>query len=281
MLRALTLTRADVPQQLLEFDAIVRAGNAPPSFEEYSARVGETLSPWRQTCYFDVRDVRELVDVANERFECLATTLGFPVPSLFLEAIRDNAVSGPDVLQIVLGIDASAQRPRLKYYLIFASESGATVERLRSALAVPTLPPALDPDSVYILGIDFGHEQPVTDFKVYVRLDPTRIAKVIRNLGQFDALVRGSRYLVFQHCMLGEGRQVYFHASSASVLEDWLARRATDSEPAAAFRRQIAGMNDQLRGQGGAILRPWIASFPWANGRLSAGPSNVYLHFSE
>jgi hypothetical protein len=144
MLRALMSARPDVPEQLQQFDASVRAGAAPPSFEEYSARVGETLSPFRETCYFDVAHEPQLVDVANERFEQLANTLGFGVPSRFFEALRGGGVSGPDVLQIVLGIDAGEARPRLKYYLIFQSRSDATVERLRSALEVPALPSALD-----------------------------------------------------------------------------------------------------------------------------------------
>lgn len=281
MLRALMSARDDVPEQLQQFDAIARAGTAAPSFEEYSARVGGLLSPWRETCYFDVARDPQLVEVANERFGQLAQTLGFAIPSRFIAVIGGAAVAGPDVLQIVLGIDASDSRPRLKYYLIFQSRSDMTVERLRAALEVPTLPPALDPGSVYILGVDFGRERPVTDFKVYVRLDPTRVGQVIRNLGQFDALWRGSRYLVFQQCILGEGRQVYFHASSASVLERWLAARAERDEHAAAFSRQIAAMNEQLRREGAPLLRPWIASFPWARGQLSEGPSNVYLHFSQ
>jgi hypothetical protein len=281
MLRALMSARDDVPEQLQQFDAIARAGAAWPSFEEYSARVGETLSPWRETCYFDVAGDPRLIDVANDRFEQLARALAFPVPARFFESIRAGAVSGPDVLQIVLGIDASDRRPRLKYYLIFQRPSHATVERLRSALEISALPTSLTPGSVYILGIDFGREQPVTDFKVYVRLDPNRVAQVVRNLGQFDVLWRGSRYLVFQHCLLGEGRQVYFHASSAGVLEDWLAAWAERDEQAAAFHLLIAAMNEQLRQDGRPSLRPWIASFPFERGRLSASPSNVYLHFSH
>jgi hypothetical protein len=281
MLRALMSARDDVPEQLQQFDAIARSGRVWPSFEEYSARVGEQLSPWRETCYFDVGGDPTLVEVANDRFEQLATALGFPVPPRFLEVVRSGAVAGPDVLQIVLGIDAGGERPRLKYYLIFKDRSDVTVERLRAALEVSALPATLSPGSVYILGIDFGVQRPVADFKIYVRLDAGRIEQVIRNLVQFDALWRGSRYLVFQQCVLGEGRQVYFHASSSSVLEAWLSARAEHDEQAAAFCRQIATMNEQLQREGKASLRPWIASFPYARGRLSPSPSNVYLHFSQ
>jgi hypothetical protein len=280
MLRALMSARADVPEQLQRFDEIARSGRVPPSFEEYSARIGEQVSPWRETCYFDVAADQQLVDVANDRFEQLARTLGFPVPPRFLEVVRSGAVAGPDVLQIVLGIDAG-ERARLKYYLIFQARSDVTVERLRAALEVPTLPASLSPGSVYILGIDFGQQRPVTDFKVYVRLDATRVSQVVRNLAQFEALWRGSRYLVFQQCVLGEGRQVYFHASSSSVLEDWLSARAERDEQAAMLCRQIARMNQQLNGEGRPSLQPWIASFPYERGQLLPSPSNVYLHFSQ
>jgi hypothetical protein len=280
MLRALMSARDDVPDQLQRFDEIARSGRVWPSFEEYSARVGEQLSAWRETCYFDVAGDPSLVDVANDRFERLADALGFPVPQGFFEVVRSGAVAGPDVLQIVLGIDAG-ERARLKYYLIFRAHSELTVERLRAALEVPALPPSLSPGSVYILGIDFGQQRPVTDFKVYVRLDGARVAKVVRNLAQFEALWRGSRYLVFQQCVLGEGRQVYFHASSSSVLEHWLSARAEHDEQAAMLRRQIATMNQQLHREGRASLQPWIASFPYERGQLLPSPSNVYLHFSQ
>lgn len=285
MLRALMSARDDVPEALQRFDAIARSGDgradAPwPSFEEYSARIGEQLSPWRETCYFDVAGEPRLVDVANDRFEQLARTLGFPVPPRFFEVIRSGAVAGPDVLQIVLGMDAG-ERTRLKYYLIFQAPSDLTVERLRAALEVPALPAGLRVGSVYILGIDFGQQRPVTDFKVYVRLDSARVAQVVRNLAQFEALWRGSRYLVFQQCVLSEGRQVYFHASSSSVLEEWLSARARRDEQAAAWHRQIAVMNQQLQREGQARLQPWIASFPYERGQLLPSPSNVYLHFSQ
>lgn len=276
MLRALQAARPDVPEQLGRFDAIARAGAAWPSFEEYSVRIGEELSPWRETCYFDVAHDPTLVAVANERFAALASALGFAVPQPFLAALDDGAVAGPDVLQVVLGIDAADERARLKYYLIFKDRSGATVERLRTALELPTLPASLAPDSVYILGLDFGRTA-LMDFKLYVRLDPRRVPQVFRNLRAFESLWRGSRYLVFQHCLLGGGRQVYFHASSAEVLEQWLHAWAMRDVVAAAFVEQIAAMNEALAGE--RRLRPWIASLPVQHGRLLPSPSNIYLHF--
>lgn len=280
MLAALQHAREDVPEALARFDALARAGAAWPSFEEYSARVGESLAPWRETCYFDVAATPALVEVANERFAALAEALKFPVPEGFWAALEGGAVAGPDVLQIVLGIDAAAERPRLKYYLIFKDRSGATVEALRAGLDVPALPASLAPDSVYILGVDFGREQ-LADFKVYVRLDPRRVPAVIRNLARFEALWRGSRYLVFQHCVCSGGRQVYFHASSAQLLEDWLRERGEREAGVAGFRGQIDAMNQHLRAVGERVLRPWIASFPYRGGALLPSPSNVYFHFSD
>jgi hypothetical protein len=181
------------------------------------------------------------------------------------------------VLQIVLGIDADPDAGvRLKYYLIFRADPDATVERLRLALDVSPLPPSLRPASVYILGLDFDRAR-LRDFKLYVRLDPDRTPTVIRNLDEFAALWRGSRYLVFQHCLRSAGRQVYFHASAAEVLDAELAQRR--GEPAvAALLEQVRAMNDVLAPR---RLRPWIASFPFVAGELRRTPSNVYFHFDS
>ncbi|MFO7562671.1 MAG: hypothetical protein R6X02_08495 [Enhygromyxa sp.] len=274
LLRALLHARPDVPEVLARFDEIARAGGISPSFEEYSARIGERLQPWRETCYFDLADPGR-AEVAHEQLFRSAEALGFSLAEPFVAALRAGVTSGPDVLQIVLGLDAGdeASRARLKYYLIFQADSDATVERLRVALDAPAPPASLRPGSVYILGLDFDRLR-LRDFKLYVRLAPERVPAVIRNLGEFAALWRGSRYLVFQHCLLSPGRQVYFHAAAAELLEDELARRR--GEPAvAALLDQVRTMNEVLPGR----LRPWIASFPWVAGELRRSPSNVYFHF--
>lgn len=279
MLAALRAAWPELPAELSRFDAVARGGAAAPSFEEYSARLGPALSPFRETCYFDVSAEPSLVAVANERFAALAAALDFSIAPAFLRALEAGAVAGPEVLQIVLGLDAAADRTRLKYYLIFRGPSGAVVETLRRALELPALPASLDPDSVYILGVDFERTRCPSDFKLYVRLPPAGVPRVIRNLRDVEALWRGSRYLVFQHCMLGAGRQVYFHASSAELLEGWL-REAGRREPAiASFEGRVEAMNAQLRGAGLGRLRPWIVSLPWAQGALKPGPSNLYFHF--
>lgn len=275
LLCALLHARPNVPEQLARFDALARAGSIPPSFEEYSARVGEQLSPWRETCYFDLEDPTR-AEVAHEQLFRSADALGFSLARGFVSALEAGVGTGPEVLQVVLGIDVDehSDRSRLKYYLIFKANPDATVERLRVALGVPQLPASLQPASIYILGIDFDRTQ-LRDFKLYVRLDPSRVPKVIRNLDQFAALWRGSRYVVFQHCMLSAGRQVYFHASAAEVLDAELAQRR-DEPAVAALLDQVGAMNQVL---GPRRLRPWIASYPWANGQLRRAPSNVYFHF--
>jgi len=293
LLHALLAACPDAPPSFIRFDAIARGlegaadpGPSPvpgprPSFEEYSLRLGQTLNPWRQTCYFDVGGDPSLAAVANARFAALAEALGFAVPPAFLAALTPASASA-SVLQIVLGFDAAGERSRLKYYLIFRDRSGASVEGLRAALGIDPLPPALDPDSVYILGVDF-RPAALSDFKLYVRLDPARTPRVIRNLRAFADLWRGSRYLVFQHCMLGPGRQVYFHGSSAELLEGWLGRRrAAETVVEELMGRQLPAMNRALAEAGHRQrLRPWIASLPWDQGQLEPGPSNVYFHFSD
>jgi hypothetical protein len=278
LLRALLHARSNVPELLAQFDALARAGKHAPSFEEYSARVGEQLSPWRETCYFDLAEPNR-AEVAHEQLFRCADVLGFSLGRGFVAALEAGVTTGPDVLQIVLGIDADqqaehAERARLKYYLIFKGDSDATVERLRVALSAPRLPASLRPGSIYILGIDFDRTQ-LRDFKLYVRLDPDRTPQVIRNLDHFAALWRGCRYLVFQHCLLSAGRQVYFHATAAEVLDAELAQRR-DEPAVAALLEQVRAMNEVL---GPRRLRPWIASFPWAKGELRRTPSNVYFHF--
>ena len=284
LLAAMLALGGQLPAQLREFDALVRgAPDGPaPSFEEYSARVGEALLPWRETCYFDVAGDPLLVSVANTRFAALARALEVAVPPAFLAALDAGASAGPEVLQIVLGIDATPGRLRLKYYLIYRDRSARSVGALHAALALPSLPPALDANRVYILGIDFRPRE-LSDFKLYVRLDAARVPRVIRNLRAFEGLWRGSRYVVFQHCLLSGGRQVYFHASSAELLEQWLSERAR-REPAVRqfISTQLPAMNAALTARGHAQrLRPWIASLPYREGALLPAPSNVYFHFSD
>lgn len=277
------------PPALGRFDALARgSGDEPgPSFEEYSIRLAPEReaaaerSPWRETLYFDVSREPQLGALANARFVACAAALGVELPPAFVEALP-RASAGPEVLQIVLGLDANPARLRLKYYLIYRDHSAASVEALHRALALDPLPPALAPGSVYILGVDF-QAHGLSDFKLYVRMEPARMSRVIRNLRQVEALVRGSRYLVFQHCLIGAGRQVYFHASSAELLERWLGQRARRSAATASFLRgQLPAMNRALAERGHAQrLRPWILSLPYARGQLRPAPSNLYLHFSE
>lgn len=274
LLAALRSARADVPDDLARFDAAVRAGARGPSFEEYSARIGDALAPWRETLYFDLADPGAAA-VADDRLLAAAEALAIPLPPRLVDLLRARASAGPEVLQVVVGYDAGAAAApaRLKYYLVFRAAAAATVERLRLAVAAPPLPGALDPSTTYIVGVDFTRAG-LHDFKVYVRLDPARLGAAIGNLDRFAALRRGSRYLVFQRCTITGGAQVYFHVDAAAVLEAELARRAATQPAAAALCAQVAAMNAASPGR----WRPWIASFPFVAGRLAGAPVNVYFH---
>ena len=116
LLRALMSARPDVPDELVRFDAEVRAGPRGPSFEEYSARVGEALMAWRQTCYFDLHGP-EVAAVAHGRLLAVAAALGFALPGRFAALVQAGMTAGPEVLQVVLGYDAgdALAPPRLKY----------------------------------------------------------------------------------------------------------------------------------------------------------------------
>jgi hypothetical protein len=277
LLRALRHARADLPNEFERFDTLIQT-ELSPSFTEYSARIAEGLSAWRETLYFDLRGDPSQAAAANQRWLVCADALGFAVPAAFRALLGTAATLGPEVLQVVLGYDAADEpaQARLKYYLIFREDPDRLVEGIRVAVAAPALPKTLQPGSVYILGLDFARAG-LHDFKLYVRLDPSRIGAVIRNLGEFAALWRGSRYTVFQRCLIGAGQQVYFHASSAGLLEAELDQRR--AEPAvAALLAQIEAMNGALTPTR-VRLRPWIASFAWRAGVLHRQPSNLYFHF--
>ena len=274
LLVALRTARPAIPEMLARFDEVVRAGACGPSFEEYSARLGETLSPWRETCYFDLA-APLAGEIADERFLAAAKAVGVELPQPFVDYLRARASVTPEVMQIVLGYDAGGAGtvPRIKYYLVFRADPSAAVERLRQAVGAPPLPASLDPSTVYIVGVDLSTSG-LHDFKIYVRLAPERLRAALRNLDRFAELWRGSRYLVYQRCLVSGGEQVYFHAASAFVLERELARRAREKPAAAALRAQVSAMNGSSR----ARWRPWILSLPFAGGRLGEAPSNVYFH---
>ena len=54
--------------------------------------------------------------------------------------------------------------------------------------------------------------------------------------------------------------------------------QAFDAAGRAWLARQIADMNASLSDRGSELLRPWIVSFPYHEGRLLPGPSNLYFH---
>jgi len=269
----------DVPASLARFDALVRSDGPPPSFEEYSVHMGGTPCLWRETCYFDASTTGALASIANTRFERIAAEHGVSIPHGFWRLLSEGAAHGPEVRQVVLGMDAG-QAQRLKYYLVFRGSPAPTVEAFRRALGAPELPATLRPDSVCILCLDF-HASGLHDFKVYVRLDLRRLPAVVRNFGQFRALASGCRYLVFQHCLHSGRRQVYFHADSAALLEDHLQLHPEADGAAGRLGSTLARMNRGLEGSDLGILRPWIASFAYRRGGLELDPANVYFHFSR
>jgi FAD/FMN-containing dehydrogenase len=273
LIRALGQARPDLPEALVEFDALARAGGQP-SFEEYSARIGDDLAAWRQTLYFDVAEPGQ-EQAARAGLLASATELGFVLPSPFRAWLDREGAVGPEVMQVVLGYDAAPQteQSRLKYYLVFHGPADRRLEALRASLGAPPLPAALPPASIYIVGLDFTRAG-LHDFKLYVRLDASRLPSVVRNLRAFAGLVRGSRYVVFQRCLMTGGQQVYFHATRSEVVEAELDGRR-DEAPVAELVGQIERMNAALAG---ARLRPWIISFAWRAGQLLRSPANVYFH---
>ncbi|MCX4243638.1 hypothetical protein [Paraliomyxa miuraensis] len=279
LLRALMEARGDVPPSLARFDALVRSDGPPPSFEEYSARMGAALCPWRQTCYFDARARRRLTSVANARFEKIAADLGVSIPASFWRFLAKRGAHGSEVREVVLGMEATVPL-RLKYYLVFRGPAASTVEALRVALGAPELPATLHMGSVCILGLDF-HPCGLHDFKVYVRLDSRRLPHVIENFADFRALAVGCRYLVFQHCVVSRRRQVYFHANSPAVLEDHLALDPRAEGARGSLADTLARMNRRLEGRDAGVLRPWIASFVYRQGALEATPANIYFHLGR
>lgn len=268
----------DAPPSLARFDALVRGDGPAPTFEEFSARLRGELSPWRQTCYFDT-STPGLTSIANARFERIAAELGARIPEGLSRFLGERGAHGPETREVVLGIDAGGEAPRLKYYLVFRSPAGPTVQALRAALGAPELPATLHLGSVCILGLDFDASG-LRDFKIYVRLDLRRLPHVIGNFIDFKALAVGCRYLVFQHCIPSGRRQIYFHASSASLLEDRLRLHPRTEGTRGSLSSLVERMNRRLAKGGRGILRPWIASFVYRQGALETTPTNVYFHFT-
>ena len=105
-----------------------------------------------------------------------------------------------------------------------------------------------------------------------MRLDAHRLPRVIGNVTAFRPLVLGSRYLVFQHCVHSQRRQIYFHSGSAELLEG---RLPLDPK----FSAMLSTMNRHLASTEAGVLRPWIASFAYERRALHPTPANVYFHY--
>lgn len=271
---------ADVPAAFRTFDRIARSAEPPPDFTEHSARFGESLAPHRATHYFDV-DVhgRGIVRDVGSRFLAMTSALGLPVveplETLLLEGLPERS----EIQQVVLGIDARAatSATRTKYYVLFREPAPSVVERMRGMLGLPPFP-GLPVSEVFLVGIDVDATG-VSDLKVYLRLDRTRLARTIRNRAAVRALVDGARDVVLQQCLRqASRRQLHFHATDDTLYADWLARRAMDDAGVAELLRHASAVEARL---GGGRLGPWIVGLEHHDATLRLTSGNVYFHVTE
>lgn len=266
---------AGAPAALETFDWIVASREPRPDFYEYSVRVAERVSPHRFTYYFDTyRRGGGVAREAGERFVELAGALGLALPSALSEFVRSDAPCGSEVLQVVLGVDAAVDgtRTRGKYYLVFRDNPAQCVSQLLR-MAGLTPPRGTDPGKVYIVGIDVMAAG-VDDVKLYFRLEPSLLGRVIDNAAELGDLLAATRDVVFQQCTRRpDRRQVYLHARSSASLSEWLARNRL-GEPLERARL----INAKLQG---SRIDPWIVSFSHGQRRVDVGASNVYFHLTR
>jgi hypothetical protein len=270
------------PEALFTFDRLAAASPPLPDFVETSARLsGSSISPHRLTYYFDTgRRGAEVARAAGLRFSAICEALGVAAPPSLLSFAAEEIPGRPEILQVVLGIDApeDLSRRRAKVYLIFRGASGPLVRRALSLLDAPSPPPSADLDKVYIVGIDLTAAG-LDEVKLYVRLDQERLGRVVTNLATIPDLLAGTRYAVFQQCLVRpERRQLYLHATSSAILATFLERRARGGHiAAAALLARQAAINAARPALG---LAPWIISFGYREGRIELEASNVYFHLT-
>jgi hypothetical protein len=262
------------PSSLETFDRIARSGELRPDLYEHSVRVASRVSPHRLTYYFDThRRGASVAREAGERFVHLSAGLGLRVPPRLAAFVRSDAPAGDEVLQVVLGVDASPEGAglRVKYYLVFRDHPSACVaELLRAVDLAPA--PGTDPDKTYIVGVDVTSGG-VHDVKLYFRLEASRVPKVIGNAEAVADLLGASGDVVFQQCTRRpERRQVYVHTKSTVSLSAWLARHGFDEALGRA-----KSINARLSG---ARIEPRIVSFAYADGRVDLGAACVYFHLA-
>lgn len=282
LLSAIAAADPATPEALFTFDRIAAAPDPAPDFCETSARIaGSSLAAHRLTYYFDVaKRGAGVARAAADRFAALCEELGVALPPDLTSFARGDVPGRPEILQVVLGVDASREGSSAvaKYYLIFRDAPSAVVRGALAAMGAPDLPASIDPDKAYILGADFGAHG-LDDAKLYFRLDRDRLGRAVKNLGDLRILLEGTRYVVLQQCLRRpDRRQMYFHAQSGEVIAAHLARRAREGHRAAAdlLARQAA-----INAARPALeLKPWILSFGYRDGRADLGEGNVYFHLA-
>jgi hypothetical protein len=208
------------------------------------------------------------------RFIRLARELGLPLPPAVASFIQSRGSAGEEVLQVVLGIDASSEGLGLrgKYYLVFQDNPKALVSELFGAAAL-TPPPGTDLAKTYIVGVDVNASG-IDDIKLYFRLDRDRIRAIADNSQDVADLIAESRDVVFLQCTRRpKRRQIYFHAKSTAFLSAWLSRHGFD-----AALGTVRTIRSQLQGFG---LDPFIVSLAYEDRRVRLAEGSVYSHLAR
>jgi hypothetical protein len=271
LLDALRAADSATPLSLEAFDRIVGDGAPCPDLYEHSIRGGDPIAPHRLTVYFDThRGGAPVARVAGERFIRLCEQLGLRLPSALSRFVVSPSPAAPEVLQVVLGIDATAGHAlRGKYYLVFRDDPTACLRDLFLAVDLAALPDA-DASRTYIIGLDVTSAG-LADVKLYSRLHARRVPEILDNAKELADLLAASRDVVFQRCLLRPGRrQLYVHATSSERLARWLAGRGF--EPILARAQSLHLHLARSRAE------PWIVSFAYADGRVDLRGGCVYFH---
>jgi len=272
---ALRTVDPSTPSVVETFGRVVAGSDPRPDFYEYSVRVGKGSSPHRLTYYFDTH--RRGASVAREaiqRFIRLGQELGVAVPAALVTFLQSDAPLGSEVLQLVVGVDAHADPARLrcKFYVVFRDNPVRSVDTLLAAVGDST-PGGADPSKVYILGVDVTASG-LQEVKLYYRLEPARVPKVVENGVEIVSLLTACRQVVFlQSVRHVERRQMYLHAESSVRLSGWLLAHGY-GEALARARTLNACIN-------GCRLEPRILSLPYEQGRVCVGRGSVYFHLAE
>ncbi len=263
------LARAGAPPpELTVFDEHAR----DPDDVETSVQVDARVHPWRLTHYYDARGRSEAVArVVGDRLRGLAAALSTPIPSA-LDRVIDAC--DPAIRQIAIGIDVRArtEETRLKHYMVLSGDGRPVAERACAALGVEP-PPGAALDRTHIVGVDLTRDG-LHDVKLYFAIEPSEVARTLRDPGPWQPLLRACRAVVFQHSLLvADKRSMHFQAGAPAALSGEL-DRLRDSAPA------TVDLLAHLRAIGPS-LEPWIVSFPYRDGRLERGRFNVYLQRSR